>query len=81
MLKEIGTSPIPLHLLSPSEKAMRIDNEIEYRAAKAVFNKYRFQPNRSKNHPLQDSLQVLATAVKNYEYAKGVSPATARKAA
>jgi len=61
---------------------MRIDNEIEYRAAKDVFKKYRFQQNRSKNHPLQDSMEVLADAVRNYEHAKDlVGRSSTRKAA
>ncbi len=60
---------------------MRIDNEIEYRAAKDVFSKYRFQPNRSKHHPLQDSLEVLAKAVSNYEYARSFSMGDAKRKA
>ena len=60
---------------------MRIDNEIEYRAAKEVFKKYRFLPDRSKNHPLQDSMQVLADAVVNYEYARDVVEDSRREAA
>lgn len=52
---------------------MRIDNEIEYRAAQDVFKKYRFQPNRSKNHALQESMEVLAKAVENYEHAKSLT--------
>lgn len=57
---------------------MRIDNEIEYNAAKEVFKKYRFQPGRSKRHPLQESMQVLANAVRNYE---SVNELVKRKAA
>jgi len=60
---------------------MRIDNEIEYKAAKAVFQKYRFQPNRSKHHPLQESMQVLANAVQNYESATSRNSTTVKRKA
>lgn len=61
---------------------MRIDNEIEYRAAKDVFRRYKYLPNRSKNHPLQESMEVLANAVNNYEIARDlVSNTSDRKAA
>lgn len=60
---------------------MRIDNEIEYRAAKDVFKKYRFQPSRSKNHPLQESMELLAAAVENYESARHFVLGSRQKAA
>ncbi len=60
---------------------MRIDNEIEYRAAKDVCKKYRFQPNRSKNHPLQESLEVIVKAMANYERAQGAASHEILKAA
>ena len=64
-------------LFSHRESAMRIDNEIEYRAAKDVFKKYHFQPHRSKSHPLQESMEVIAKAVKNYECARDFSTGVA----
>jgi len=59
---------------------MRIDNELEYRAAKDLFKRYRFQPDRSKNHPMQESMDVLADAVRNYECIR-ITVAKTRKAA
>ncbi len=47
---------------------MTINSEAEFQAAQDVFRKYRFSPGRSKNHPLQASLDILADAVSNYKY-------------
>lgn len=47
---------------------MNITTEAEYHAAQEVFRKYRFNPGTTKNHPLQASLDILASAVENYSY-------------
>ncbi len=47
---------------------MTISSEAEYQAAQDIFRKYKFSPGRSKNHPLQASLEILADAVSNYQY-------------
>ena len=47
---------------------MTISSEAEYQAAMELFRLHRFDPVRSKHHPLQESLQLLAAAVDNYKY-------------
>ena len=47
---------------------MRITTQAELEAAKEVFRKYNFLPGRSQNHPLQDSLDLLAHAVEAFEF-------------
>jgi len=49
---------------------MRIDNELEYRAAKELCRRYRFDPYRTQKHPMQKHLQSLADAMKYYERQK-----------
>jgi hypothetical protein len=47
---------------------MTISSEAEYQAAMELFRIHRFDPERSKHHPLQRSMEVLAAAVDNYKY-------------
>lgn len=47
---------------------MTISSEAEYQAAMELFRIHRFDPERSKNHPLQKNLAVIAAAVDNYKY-------------
>lgn len=47
---------------------MTISTEAEYQAAQDLFRKYGFRPGISKNHPLQASLEILATAAENYAF-------------
>ncbi|MEM7257751.1 MAG: hypothetical protein AAF404_10220 [Pseudomonadota bacterium] len=47
---------------------MTISTDAEYQAAQDLFRKYGFRPGISKNHPLQASLDILATAVDNYAF-------------
>ena len=47
---------------------MTISSEAEYQAAMELFRIHRFDPERSKHHPLQRALEVVATAVENYRY-------------
>lgn len=47
---------------------MTISTEAEYQAAQEVFRKYDYKPGTSKNHPLQNSLEILAAAVDNYRF-------------
>ena len=47
---------------------MTISSEAEYQAAMELFRIHRFDPKRSKHHPLQQSLALLAAAVDNYSF-------------
>lgn len=47
---------------------MTISSEAEYQAAMELFRIHRFDPERSKHHPLQKSLELISAAVENYKY-------------
>jgi len=47
---------------------MTISSEAEYQAAMELFRIHRFDPERSKHHPLQKNLEIVAAAVDNYKY-------------
>lgn len=47
---------------------MTISTEAEYQAAHELFRKYGFRPGVTKNHPLQASLEILASAAENYAF-------------